>query len=617
MMISKVRPRIGRTVFFAVLVSASHAQAQDQITANEQGSISDLQEMSIISVPKNRPIKLGLGSVIARSQLTDEAASDIHQVITSVPGVYMRESDGLDLRPNIGIRGGALSRSQNITLLEDGLLIAPAPYANPMVDYFPTLLRIHHIEILKGATSLRYGPQTSGVLNLLSTPIPRADSGTLFFTVNDRGSYDVLANYGGTDGNWSAVFETVQRQAVDFHDVDRSLGDSGFELEDYLFKMKWQKDKSSLFFKVQYFDENADKSALGLTDADFNRDNNRRYGLSGIDKVETENLIMSFSHEYQWTDEVTATFTFYRNEFNRDGLQFSDRHDLIGAANGQENSVFTAGQAQNILSGVNEAALAQVSLEYMDNNRDAVSQGQELNIHFQTDVHNLDFGFRNHRDREDRRQGIKQYSQTGGNLQLQSRLAATGNNNSIARARVLSAWLRESYQYSNKLEVNFSLRYENIDTQRTLYSTESRSSVADKRSNDEAQWLSGLSLNYQLDEQWQTLLGYYQGFSSIGTRGASNRQKAETSDNYELGLRYQLQGVLFEAVAFYNVFDNKVENCSIEAPCSNGASDNSFFVGEAEVSGIEVKINNVFNLYGFSLPVFVSYTYTQSENQRS
>ena len=120
----------------------------------------------------------GSGYVVDQEQLKTEAIDDINQALKTVPGLYIREEDAAGLRPNIGIRGATSERSEKITLMEDGVLIAPAPYTAPEAYYFPTILRMQSIEVLKGASMLKYGPQTTGgVLNMISTPIPTSLSG--------------------------------------------------------------------------------------------------------------------------------------------------------------------------------------------------------------------------------------------------------------------------------------------------------------------------------------------------------------------------------------------------------------------------------------------------------
>ena len=115
----------------------------------------------------------GSAHLIGLEELERQEHSDVHRILRQVPGLNLQEEEGYGLRHNIGLRGTGVECSQKITLLEDGVLIAPAPYTAPSAYYFPTAARMEAFEVRKGSSAVRQGPYTNGgAINLISRSIP-------------------------------------------------------------------------------------------------------------------------------------------------------------------------------------------------------------------------------------------------------------------------------------------------------------------------------------------------------------------------------------------------------------------------------------------------------------
>ena len=106
-----------------------------------------IDELTIIGSKLDVRKVAGSGAVIDNDQIAIEVSTDINQLLKTVSGVYVREEDGYGLRPNFGIRGATSERSEKVTLMEDGVLIAPAPYSNPAAYYFPTTMRMNGVAV--------------------------------------------------------------------------------------------------------------------------------------------------------------------------------------------------------------------------------------------------------------------------------------------------------------------------------------------------------------------------------------------------------------------------------------------------------------------------------------
>jgi Fe(3+) dicitrate transport protein len=570
-------------------------------SATAQANNPNLEEVTIIGSREAAQTLPGSGSVVDFEQIQIESATDINQLLKTVPGMYILEEDGYGLRPNIGIRAATSERSSKVTLMEDGVLIAPAPYSNPSAYYFPTTMRMHTIEVLKGAPLLRYGPQTTGgVVNMVSTPIPDENSGAVNFAYGENAEMNLLANYGGRAGAFGYLVETAQRQSDGFKDIDRSNSDTGYDIDDYLVKLGWEGERQSVLFKAQYSEETSDETYLGLTDADFDRDEDRRYGLSEPDEMDNDHQGYNLVYRLQLTDNIDMSLTGYYNEFSRNWFKLNGGGKLVDAANAGD------AYAQGVLDGTEDAE----GLEYKHNNRDYESQGIELNFDLGFGDHQLALGGRVHEDEMDRYQKRDYYDQIDGELHYVSSVAPTGSNNREEKADAVSLWAVDSWQVTDAFNLNLALRYEDVESERKQWANPARTELDSKRSNDNDELLPGISFTYDFTDSWQMLAGVHEGFSPLGG-GASENEDPETSTNWEAGVRYR--GSWFvEAIGFFSDFDNKTENCSDASPCSDGSTTGSFNTGKAEIYGVEVQAGSQLAFGDFVVPVDLMYTYTDA-----
>lgn len=581
-----------------LFVNAMSGPVQAQSVAQDASSI--VEEVFIFADNEAVRVLPGSAALIDEQQVNIEFANDINQLLKTVPGVYIREEDGYGLRPNIGIRGATSERSSKITLMEDGVMIAPAPYSNPSAYYFPTAMRMHAVEVLKGAPLLRYGPQTTGgVVNMVSTPIPDELRGNLDLRVGQNGEQDLLANIGGRAGSLGYLIETAQRRSDGFKEIDRG-GNSGYDIEDYLVKLAWEGERQSLLLKAQYSHEVSDETYLGLTDADFNANADRRYGLSSIDQMNTYHSGFNLRYGFNVNEDIGLTVTAYQNNFSRDWFKLSGGNGIIRDANAGDAN------AQAILDGDADA----FGLQYKYNNREYTSEGIEFNIDHRAGSHKLAYGLRVHQDDMNRFQPSDFYDQIDGQLQFAFREEPTGSDNRLEDAEALSAWIVDSWQFGDALNLNLALRYEDVDSKRRQFSDPERLEAPARRGNSSSEWLPGASFTYDLGERVQVLAGVHRGFSPLGG-GAQDFEDPETSINWEAGIRLRGDWYL-EAIAFYSDFDNKTENCSNANPCSNGATAGSFTTGEAVIQGFEVQASTVLAFAGMQAPIDLAYTYTDA-----
>jgi Fe(3+) dicitrate transport protein len=584
-----------------------------------------LEEVTIIGSKEQAREMPGSAYVVSQKDLEVFNYSDINKILAQVPGVYLVPEEGFGLRPNIGIRGSGTDRSNKITLMEDGVLIAPAPYSNPDAYYFPSAGRMVGVEVLKGPVTLSEGPYTvGGAMNLLATPIPAESKGKVLVEVAENNENTIHANYGDSGDIYGFMLETYQHQGDGFKDIDRSSRDTGFDVSDYVGKFRLNTPASGdgpyqqLDLKVQYSEETSNSSYLGLTDVDFDADENRRYGLTDLDQMDNDHRGFSTHYVISVANNLDLKLLAYYNKYKRDWFKV-DRIEGTGISGFIDDA--NAGDADAI--GVLHGGVDVLNgIDIKHNNREYNSKGIQFSLDWEFDTfgmsNELTTGVRYHRDRMDRFQPVETYSQLNGSLVYGSTTEPTGSNNRKEKGEATAFWIVDAVTVTEQLDLTFSLRYEDIETKRKQWADTDRATLddpEDQRKNDTDEWQPGLGMTYQFTDSWQLLAGVYRGIAPAGA-GATDGTDPEKSNNYELGVRFTRDALYADVIGFYSDYDNSVRNCSVAHTCTiNGLEVDSGTqqLGEADIKGVEVSASYSVDGLGMNWPMQLSYTYTDAQ----
>lgn len=604
-----------RRLGYAALCAAAavSVSANGQEPATDQ-ALRPIDTVTIIGRASDAADVPGSAHVIDSTTLGVFNDTDILRVLRTVPGIYIQEEEGFGLRPNIGIRGSGLDRSARIALLEDGILIAPAPYSAPSAYYFPTQRRMSSLEVLKGPASVVVGPRTTGgALNMISTPIPDALGANVDLRVGDYNTFDVHANLGNHGERVSWLVETVQSRSDGFKHIDGPLdGNTGFEIEDYVAKLQIDSDSTadvyqSLRLKLGYTDQNSDETYLGLTDADFASDATVRYAASEGDLFVSEHEQVQLSYVIDpgkhWRGEVTA----YRNDFSRNWYKLQS---VLGSSMG---SVL-----EDPLTFATELGYLKGDMSPDDaifkraNNRSYYSQGVQAQIEWDfgfgdTEVA-LTTGLRIHDDEEDRFQHEDGYRMEDGMLVLSTAGAPGSDTNRVsdadARAYFVNAEIR-----SGQWIFTPGLRFEDVELRRLDYSTTDPSrglGPTRVRENSVSTLIPGIGALYRLNDEWRLLAGIHKGFNPPAPGSSADE---ESSRNIEVGTRYDNDALSFEAIFFINDYDNLVGTVT-ESTGGGGDIGDQFDGGEVTVAGLELSANYSWRVGSIDVPFDLQYTWT-------
>ena len=572
--------------------------------------------------------RTGSAYYISPEEIRRFGYTDIIRMVKAVPGVNMYEEDGFGLRPNISLRGTKAERSERISIMEDGVLAAPAPYSAPAAYYFPNVARMEAIEVLKGSSQVQYGPfTTGGAINLVSTPIPNSFSGKANISYGSKNTFKSHTSVGSSWKHFGYMVEYLRYQSDGFKKYEDHAA-KGFKRNDIIAKIRVKTDhvkgvNHALELKFGYADENSDETYVGLSADDFKKTPFLRYAGSQMDKLKTDHRQWVATYLLTFSNKLKITTNAYYNYFHRNWYKLNDVR--AGITSKEKRSIAdvlvdpeTNIRYFDILTGKTDRE--EEALLVRANNRTYRSRGIQTRAEYRFNLNefffDLEFGLRYHADEEDRFQWDDSYSMKNKKMVLFMEGIHGTNANRVTSANALAGYLLAKLRY-DAWTVTAGLRYEDVDLLKKDYTKEdlARSGkVRIETPNHARVLIPGVGLHYQLMPAASVFFGIHKGFAPPS---AELYQKPESSVNMELGTRVAIGNFRAELIGFYNNYSNMLGS---DLAASGGAGTlEQFNVGEARVKGAEflVQYQPLPKNCNVRLPLQVSYTYTDTEIRNS
>lgn len=572
---------------------------------------AEYEEVVVIGSEQSRQSIAGSATILGKANLAAEGLTDLNQLLLQVPGVYIREEDGFGLRPNIGIRGATSERSQKITLMEDGILITPAPYSAPAAYYIPSAAKVVAVEVLKGPSAIGYGPHTvGGAINLLTRDFDDREPVLVDVELGSHAGFKVSAAVARKIERTSFSGEVLSYGSSGFKDLDGG-GETGFGREDYDFKLKheWIGDwRQRTLIKIGVAKETSDETYLGVSDTDFNDDALRRYAASKDDRFDSEHKKVQVIHKLEPAPNLKMILKAYDHSFDRSWLKldgFVSGPSMVQVLQQPDNYV----AAYLTMTGAQDSDESGLVIDKTDNARKYRSRGFSVAAERVWSIgregnYSLNVSARSHKD------GVRRRHQPYGFLMQDGRLINDGEAYGLkvdndVEARAIS-WVLENQIDWKSWNIDFGVRHESIVSELSdfLRDTDNRA--------EQNELMPGLGISRFFGDSLVGFVGVYEGFSPAS--GAPESPTPERSMNYETGVRYFTDQMGIDLVGFFSDYDNLLGRCrASDVGCQVGSE---FSGGKVEIGGVELTLNaNELATKLGALSANVTYTYTESAFQ--
>jgi len=519
-------------------------------------------------------------SVVTRSQIEDQGAQTLEDILEYIPGVNRYSYPGGEsLAGDIFYIRGMNQRDYGYGTYRDGLRVQPNAYSTSAEPY-----GLERVEVLKGPSAILYGENVpGGMVNLVSKrpTYERQGEVNLSYGTHDRKqvSLDVagaLNEEGSVRGRLVSLIRNADTQINSMPDDRVYLAPSlAIDLSDrdtLTLLGQYQKDSTQMQLGLP-----ASGSLLGNAEGKLSTDAN--LGRTDWDAFNREFWTLGYEYEHRfnadWTFRQNGRYTRSLVDRQESWLQFIDAGfgSNIGTYNldrANESRVYSIDN--QVVGNVTTGALENTLLFGVSFDKTSFEQQQ-----YAGDIANGEFEIINIFD--------PKYSRAP----QTSRLSDDGD---------LKQDLSGTYaQWQGKVGGLIALVGGRYDWSDSEYDDYTAANDDTQRSDEEFSWQTGLM--YQFANGFSPYVSYSTTFVPVQLQTA-DEFKPITGDQVELGVKYEPEGWNTQVtVAAYDI--NKQDDISYDA-----SSGEYRQIGETQSQGLEVEVKSDINE---SLSLTAAYSY--------
>jgi Fe(3+) dicitrate transport protein len=515
----------------AAAVALIPVAIQAQATPPQTRPPADSLKRAVVEVPAIEVIgrregailrQTGTVHIVTRDDIELLRPASTEDALRRVPGVNAKTEEETAIVSNIGLRGLASSEAKSL-LLEDGVPVAPGLLIGNDRYFNPRIQRIGRIEVLKGSSSLRYGPSTiGGVVNFLTkTPA----EGVLFSgRAGSFGTRELMLEAGARSSGGAAYGGIVAT-----HARGDGFMNKGYTMNDVMAKAGLSiGDRHTLGLKLSWYENDANISYRGLLYDEYRAQ--ATYNPAPDDWYLTDRTAADVNHRFAISDRATLTSVAYWSNLTRDYWRYNVDTQASNAAG---RWVYT-----DALTG---------------NNRSFDRFGVDSRLRFD---HGL-FGLNS-----DAELGVRGFYEESDDRQIRATRAQdrTGTNarHLVDAATSVAFHVHNRIQFSDRFALTPGVRLETYEQTRRVLTSGNETAAT---SNSE--FLPGVGATYALVRSAQLYGGVYRAFSpasnGVALDGMTDQLlEAERSTNFEVGVRGTEGAFDYELALFRLDFQNQV-----------------------------------------------------------